>query len=68
MGAILGLLIIVAGFQAMGLSSLKAELSSESTVLEPKTSSNKVATANTGGDSNKLKNNLNNLPSMVGGC
>ena len=65
--AVLGLLIIIAGVQTVQLTSLKSKLNSESTTLSVNTGSSKVST-NSDSNSDKLASNLNNLPTMVGGC
>lgn len=62
MAAVLGLLIILSGIQAVELVSLKSKLDKEITALG---SSKSAASA---GSSSGLKDNLKNLPSMVGGC
>ncbi len=60
MAAAIGLLIILSGVQAVELVSLKNKLDNEITALG---SSKSAASAG-----NSLNENLNNLPSMVGGC
>ena len=61
MAIVLGLLIILSGIQSVELVSLKNKLDKEITVLG---SSKSAASAGSSG----LKDNLKNLPSMVGGC
>ena len=61
MAAAIGLLIILSGIQAVELVSLKNKLDKEITALG---SSKSAVSAGSSG----LKDNLKNLPSMVGGC
>ncbi len=61
MAAAIGLLIILSGIQAVELVSLKNKLDKEITALG--SSKSAVSTGSSG-----LKDNLKNLPSMVGGC
>ncbi|MDP3766134.1 MAG: hypothetical protein Q8R04_06495 [Nanoarchaeota archaeon] len=61
MAAAIGLLIILSGIQAVELVSLKSKLDKEITSLG--SSKSAVSTGSSG-----LKDNLKNLPSMVGGC
>ena len=61
MAIALGLLIIISGVQAVELVSLKNKLNTELTTL----AANSKSTVPTSGT---LKDNLKNLPSMVGGC
>lgn len=62
MAVIMGLLILVAGVQAVELVSLKNKLNSGLSTLSA--SSGKTSTSSGA----SLPNNLQNLPSMVGGC
>ncbi|HJO01557.1 MAG: hypothetical protein QF655_03935 [Candidatus Woesearchaeota archaeon] len=62
MAVALGLLIVISAVQAVGLVSLKNRLDNEITTL----ASTSKSTVSTGGES--LSKNLENLPSMVGGC
>ena len=60
MAILLGLLIIVSGVQAVELSSIKTKIADGS-----------FASGSSGSSSNSgstLKNNLDSLPTMVGGC
>lgn len=65
MMVLVGLLVLFSGVQSMELMSLKGKLSDEGLTLGKASSSTKTAIGGGGGD---LSNNLNNLPSMVGGC
>ena len=63
--AVLGLLVVFSGFQALELANLKEKISIELTELT-------LASANEASDSTvtsaDLQKNLDNLPDMVGGC
>lgn len=59
LGIALALLIVVAGVQAVELTKIKKQLEDEKTTL--------VASSGAAGSSS-LKNSLDSLPSMVGGC
>lgn len=61
MAIVLGLLIVISGVQAIQLVSLRNQLDNEITTL-----STSKSTVSTGSDT--LSKNLQNLPSMVGGC
>ena len=61
MAIALGLLIVISGVQAIQLVSLRNQLDNEITTL-----STSKSTVSTGSDT--LSKNLQNLPSMVGGC
>ncbi len=61
MAAAIGLLIILSGIQAVELVSLKNKLDKEITSLGSSKSAVSIG-------SSGLKDNLKNLPSMVGGC
>ncbi len=58
---VLGALVLIALFQAFQLFGLKDKLSSGTTTAAP-------APQAQGGASPSLPSNLQNLPSMVGGC
>ena len=59
---VLGALVLIAGVQAFQLFSLKTKLvGGEMSVSTP-------TQASGGGGSAKLPSNLENLPTMVGGC
>jgi hypothetical protein len=62
----LGLLIVFSGVQAMELASLKNKMDTELSDLTAlaSTKTTKTSTA----PSSSLQKNLQNLPSMVGGC
>ncbi len=62
----LGLLIIVAGVQATELVGLKNKLNSEVSTLAA--GGNSAHSSSTGKSSGSLSKNLQNLPTMVGGC
>ncbi|MBI5391764.1 hypothetical protein HZB00_02055 [Candidatus Woesearchaeota archaeon] len=63
---VLGILVVVSAIQAVQLSSLKAKLSSGTL----STSGAKVSSSLGGssGGAASVPSNLQNLPSMVGGC
>jgi|TARA_Y100000310_G_scaffold238535_1_gene241945 uncharacterized membrane protein len=61
MAIVLGLIIVISGVQAIQLVSLRNQLDNEITTL-----STSKSTVSTGSDT--LSKNLQNLPSMVGGC
>ena len=62
MAVLLGLLIVIAGVQAVELVNIKSQVNSGFLVSASSGSS-------TNGDvGSTLKNNLQNLPEMVGGC
>lgn len=63
MAIALGLLIVISAVQAVGLVSLKNKLNSEMGTF---TAGSSKSTVSTGSES--LSKNLENLPSMVGGC
>lgn len=65
MAVLLGLLIVVAGVQAMELVSLKSKLSGDMNALA---AGNGKTSTGSGSSSSALKKNLQNLPQMVGGC
>ena len=65
MAMVLGLLIIMTGVQTIELVSLKDKLSSEVLTL---IGSGSAPTISTGQSSGSLSANLQNLPTMVGGC
>ena len=65
MAVLLGLLIVVAGMQAVELVNLKSSLSKDITTLAV---SGKSSTGSSASSSSALKKNLQNLPQMVGGC
>lgn len=62
MAIALGLLIVISAVQAVELVSLKNQLDNEITTL----ASTSKSIVSTGSES--LSKNLENLPSMVGGC
>ena len=62
MAIALGLLIVISGVQAVQLVNLNNKLNDEAITLAASSKS----TVSTGSDS--LSKNLENLPSMVGGC
>ncbi len=65
MAIALALLIAISGVQAVQLVGLKNKLNEDlKEIAGSSTSKNVVST----GSSSSLNNNLNNLPSMVGGC
>ena len=66
MAIVLGLLIIVTGIQSMELVGLKDKLNNEVSTLT--VSGGSAPTVSTGQSSGSLANNLQNLPTMVGGC
>lgn len=66
MAIALGLLIVVAGVQAIELVGLKNKLNSEVSTLA--VSGKSAPTISTGKSSGTLSKNLQNLPTMVGGC
>ena len=68
MAVLLGLLIVVAGVQAIELVGLKDKLGSEMTTLLASSGKVVAATGGGGSASPSLKKNLQNLPTMVGGC
>tara|TARA_Y100000294_G_scaffold170627_1_gene183137 strand:- start:155 stop:481 length:327 start_codon:yes stop_codon:yes gene_type:complete len=65
MAIALALLIVISGVQAAQLVGLKNKLNVD---LKEIAASGSKSTVSTGGSSNTLNNNLDNLPSMVGGC
>ncbi|HJN57298.1 MAG: hypothetical protein QF436_00540 [Candidatus Woesearchaeota archaeon] len=65
MAIALALLILISGVQAVELVGLKNKLNND---LETLSVSSKKSTVSTGQSSGGLSNNLNNLPTMVGGC
>ena len=58
---VLGALVLIAGVQAFQLFTLKTKLSSGQIGTT-------VSAQSAGGSSPQLPSNLENLPSMVGGC
>jgi len=60
---VLGALVLIAGVQAFQLFSLKTKLGSGEISTSAPTQS-----SGGGGGSPKLPSNLENLPTMVGGC
>ena len=64
MAVALGLLMVISGVQAFELVSLKNKLNTDLSELV-ESSSKKTISTKSGGS---LSDNLNNLPSMVGGC
>ena len=62
---VLGVLVVIAGVQAYQLMGLKNRLSASGSVSGAGVGS---APATTQGSSPQLPSNLQNLPSMVGGC
>lgn len=63
MAVVLGLLVLIAVVQAFQLNTLKTKLSTGDLSIGAKSSG--VAPLSSGGG---LPNNIQNLPSMVGGC
>jgi len=61
MAVLLGLLIIVAGVQAVELTSIKTKIADGSFASAGSSGSS-------GNSGSTLKNNLDSLPTMVGGC
>ncbi|RJQ22098.1 hypothetical protein C4580_01335 [Candidatus Woesearchaeota archaeon] len=59
---VLGALVLIAGVQAFQLFSLK------NTLAQGQYSTTATAQAGTGASNPQLPSNLQNLPSMVGGC
>ncbi len=67
MMVLVGVLVLVSAVQAVELMQLKGKLSDESLTLGKATQ--KTSIASSGGTSGgALSKNLENLPSMVGGC
>jgi|TARA_B100001971_G_C18204352_1_gene546614 ABC-type nickel/cobalt efflux system permease component RcnA len=66
MAVALGLLIVISGVQAFELVSLKNKLSDEG--LTGLVEGSSKQTISTGSSSGTLNDNLDSLPSMVGGC
>ena len=64
----LGLLIVIAGIQAMELSSLKTKLNSELTGLSAAKPAGSGTSSSGASSGNSLQKNIQDLPSMVGGC
>jgi len=65
MAVALGLLIVISGVQAFELVSLKNKLNEDLTGLVEGSSKQTIST---GSSSGSLNDNLDSLPSMVGGC
>ena len=63
MAIALGLLIIISGVQAIELVSLKNKINTE--IGDIKISSSSTSTSSSSGS---LQQNIQNLPTMVGGC
>jgi hypothetical protein len=67
MMVLLGVLVLVSAVQAVELMQLKGKLSDESLTLGKATQKTSVGSSS-GATGGALSKNLENLPSMVGGC
>jgi hypothetical protein len=67
MMVLVGLLVLVSAVQAVELVQLKGKLADESLTLGKATQKTSIGSAGSGSGST-LSKNLENLPSMVGGC
>ncbi len=67
MAVLVGLLVLVSAVQSFELMGLKSKLSDEGVSLSKASAKTTVGAQGSGGGSS-LSKNLDNLPSMVGGC
>lgn len=68
MAIILVVLVLISFVQAFQLNSLKNKLADSSVSIDAKSGSTAVASGGSSGGSASLPSNIQNLPTMVGGC